>query len=98
MNIEVRKMKRAILMLLLVIVSAAYAPPSFAADQPAIATVLSALAKTDIGTKVQCTVCGMRLRVKADQPAAEYKGKYYYFCDASERDAFVQSPSMYVKK
>jgi len=57
-------MKRAILMFLLVSLSAAYAPPSFAADQPAIATVLSVPAKADIGTKTQCAVCGMKLRVK----------------------------------
>jgi YHS domain-containing protein len=91
-------MKRAILMFLLVSLSAAYGPPSFAADQPVIATVLSAPAKADIGTKTQCAVCGMKLRVKADQPVAEYKGKDYYFCDAAERDAFVQSPSMYIEK
>jgi len=35
---------------------------------------------------------------KADQPGAEYKGKDYYFCNAAERDAFVQSPLMYTKK
>jgi YHS domain-containing protein len=76
----------------------AIAPSAFAADQPGIATVLAAPAKADIGTKTQCAVCGMKLRVKADQAGAEYKGKDYYFCDANERDAFVQSPSTYLKK
>jgi YHS domain-containing protein len=91
-------MKKRLLIIVPILIGLAISPASFAADQPAIATVLGAPAKADVGTKTQCAVCGMNLKVKADQATAEYKGKDYYFCDANERDAFVQNPSTYLKK
>lgn len=91
-------MIKRLLIMLPILIGLAFSTIGFAADQPAIATVLAAPAKADIGTKTQCAVCGMKLRVKADQATAEYQSKDYYFCDATERDAFVKNPSMYVKK
>jgi len=91
-------MKKLLLIILPILIGLATATSDFAADQSAIATVLSAPPAADIGTKTKCGVCGMNVRVKASTPGAVYQGKDYYFCDANERDAFVQSPSMYVKK
>ena len=91
-------MKKWLWIIVPMLIGLAIAPLGFAADQPAIASVLAAPAPAGIGTKTQCAVCGMKLRVKPDQATAEYKGKDYYFCDANERDAFVQNPSLYLKK
>jgi len=72
--------------------------PAWCADSPAIATVLASPAAADLGTSTNCAVCGMKLYVKKDTPAAEYAGKHYYFCDTSERDAFIAHPEMYLHK
>ena len=61
-----------------------------------IATVLTQPPAADIGKKTQCAYCKMHLTVKADTPAASYKGKNYYFCDDMERDAFVKNPEKYL--
>jgi YHS domain-containing protein len=89
---------KLLLIILPILIGLATAPSAFAADKSAIATVLSAPPPADIGTKTKCGVCGMNVHVKASTPGASYQGKDYYFCDANERDAFVQSPSMYLKK
>lgn len=61
-----------------------------------IANVLAQAPASDIGKKTQCAYCKMRLTVRADTPAASYKGKNYYFCDGTERDAFVKNPDKYL--
>jgi YHS domain-containing protein len=66
------------------------------AGSNAIATVLSQPPAADIGKKTQCAYCKMHLTVKADTPAASYNGKNYYFCDGTERDAFVKDPKKYL--
>ena len=66
------------------------------AGSDAIAAVLTEPPAADIGKKTQCTYCKMHLTVKADTPAASYKGRNYYFCDDMERDAFVKQPEKYI--
>ena len=72
--------------------------PAWCADSAAIAKVLASPPAADVGTSTKCAVCGMKLHVKSDTPAAEYAGKHYYFCDTSERDAFVAHPATYLHK
>ena len=87
----------SLVLLILTATAPALSVPSFAGAD-AIATVLKTPPPGDIGTATTCAVCGMKVHVKSDTPVAEYKGKDYYFCDQSERDAFVADPSMYLKK
>lgn len=53
-------------------------------------------AKAQIGDEVACAVDGMKMRLSADTPSAEYGGKTYYFCSASEKESFLQHPERYV--
>ena len=88
------------LSILLVIfgVSLMLSPPLHAADSGNIATVLTTPPQKDVGLATKCAMCGMKLHVKSDTPAVEYKGKDYYFCDEGERDTFAQNPDQYLKK
>ncbi len=88
----------AILFALSILAIAPLSTPARCADSPAIAKVLASPPSAEVGTATKCAVCGMKLHVKSDTPGAEYAGKDYYFCDTSERDAFVQHPEMYLHK
>ena len=44
-----------------------------------------------------CPVLGTNLRVTADSPARQYKGKSYYFCCADRLKKFETDPDKYVK-
>ncbi len=88
----------AILFALSILAIAPLSTPAWCADSPAIAKVLASPPAADVGTSTKCAVCGMKLYVKSDTPAAEYAGKRYYFCDTSERDAFIAHPEMYLHK
>ncbi len=88
----------AILFALLILSIAPLSTPAWCADSPAIAKVLASPPAADVGTSTECGVCGMKLYVKSDTPAAEYAGKHYYFCDTSERDAFIEHPETYLHK
>ena len=88
----------AILFALSILAIAPLSTPAWCADSPAIAKVLASPPAADVGTSTKCAVCGMKLYVKSDTPAAEYAGKHYYFCDTSERDAFIAHPEMYLHK
>jgi YHS domain-containing protein len=89
---------RAIVLALSILSIAPLSTPARCADSSAIATVLASPPAAELGTSTKCAVCGMKLYVKKDTPAAEYAGKHYYFCDTSERDAFVAHPEMYLHK
>jgi YHS domain-containing protein len=84
--------------LVLFAVSVPLSPPVNAADTNTAATVLNAPPPKEIGAATKCAVCGMKLHVKKDTPAVEYKGKDYYFCDDAERDAFAKDPEQFLKK
>jgi P-type Cu+ transporter len=43
-------------------------------------------------------VCGMRIDPKTAAAKAEYQGKEYYFCDATEKTDFEKDPEKYLKK
>ncbi len=43
-----------------------------------------------------CPIDGMKLKVAADTPSAEYHGKIYYFCSEDEKRAFLTQPDLYV--
>ncbi|HUO03594.1 MAG TPA: hypothetical protein VMU16_00220 [Candidatus Binataceae bacterium] len=88
----------AILITLSPIAIAPHSAPAWCADSTAIAKVLASPPAADVGTTTKCAVCGMKIHVKADTPGVEYAGKRYYFCDGSERDAFVAHPEMYLHK
>ena len=88
----------AILFALSLLAIAPLSTPAWCADSPAIAKALAAPPAADVGKATKCAVCGMNLHVKSDTPGAEYRGKDYYFCDGSERDAFVEHPEMYLHK
>ena len=53
-------------------------------------------AKAQVGDDVGCAVDGMKMRLSADTPSAEYGGKVYYFCSDSEKQQFLQDPGRYV--
>lgn len=72
------------------------ATPCAAQNKP-VAKVLTVVPKADIGKKTTCAVCGMKVKVKATTPAAEYEGKNYYFCSKMDLDTFVQSPEKFVQ-
>jgi YHS domain-containing protein len=42
-----------------------------------------------------CPVDGMKVRVAADTPSAEYRGRRYYFCNEAEKRAFLEQPDRY---
>ncbi len=88
----------AILFALSILAIAPLSTPAWCADSPAIAKVLPSAPAAEVGTSTKCAVCGMKLHVKSDTPAAEYAGKHYYFCDTMERDAFIAHPEMYLHK
>lgn len=88
----------AILFTLSILAIAPLSTPARCADSPAIAKVLASPPAAEVGTSTKCAVCGMKLYVKSDTPGAEYAGKDYYFCDASERDAFIAHPDKYLHK
>lgn len=88
----------AILFALSMLAIAPLSTPARCADSPAIAKVLAAPPAAEVGTSTKCAVCGMKIHVKSDTPGAEYAGKDYYFCDTSERDAFIAKPEMYLHK
>ena len=77
---------------------APFSTPAWSADSPAIAKVLATPPAAELGTSAKCAVCGMKVYVKKDTPSVEYQGKYYYFCDDTERDAFAAHPEMYLHK
>ena len=54
-------------------------------------------AKAQIGDEVACAVDGMKMRLSADTPSADYGGKVYYFCGDSEKQEFLQHPERYVR-
>ena len=88
----------AILFALSILAIAPLSTPAWCADSPTIAKVLPSAPAADVGTSTKCAVCGMKLHVKSDTPAAEYAGQHYYFCDTMERDAFIAHPEMYLHK
>ena len=88
----------AILFTLSILAIAPLSTPARCADSPAIAKVLASPPAADVGTSTECAVCSMELHVKSDTPGAEYAGKHYYFCDTSERDAFIAHPDKYLHK
>ena len=88
----------AILFALSILAIAPLSTPSWCGDSPAIAKVLASPPAADVGTSTKCAVCGMKLHVKSDTPAAEYAGKRYYFCDKEERDSFIAHPETYLHK
>ncbi len=88
----------AILFALSILAIAPLSTPAWCADSPAIAKVLASAPAAEVGTSTKCAVCGMKLHVKSDTPAAEYAGKHYYFCDTAEREAFIANPEMYLHK
>ena len=51
-----------------------------------------------VGDEVTCPVDGMKLRVAADTPRAEYSGHVYYFCDEADRQTFLQRPERFVHR
>lgn len=51
----------------------------------------------EVGTEVNCGVCGMAMAVTADMPAVTYDGTNYFFCTPEEKAAFVADPDKYVK-
>jgi YHS domain-containing protein len=88
----------AVLSSLSILAIAPLSTPTRCADSAAVAKVLASAPAADVGTSTKCAVCGMKIHVKSDTPGAEYAGKDYYFCDTSERDAFVEHPEMYLHK
>ncbi len=48
------------------------------------------------GDEVACPVDGMKMRLSADTPSAEYGGKVYYFCSDAEKQKFLQQPQQYL--
>ena len=88
----------AVLFALSILSIAPISTPAWCADSPAIAKVLASPPAANVGTSTHCAVCGMKLYVKSDTPAAEYAGKQYYFCDTSERDSFIEHPETYLHK
>jgi YHS domain-containing protein len=46
--------------------------------------------------EVACAVDGMKMRLNADTPSAEYGGKVYYFCSDSEKQKFLEHPNQYL--
>ena len=86
----------AILFALSILSIAPLSTPAWCVDSPAIARVLASPSAADVGTSTKCAFCGMKLYVKGDTPSAEYAGKHYYFCDKSERDAFIAHPEKYL--
>ncbi|HEY9159129.1 hypothetical protein [Candidatus Binatus sp.] len=88
----------AILFALSILSIAPLSTPAWCAGSPAIARVLASPPAPDVGTSTKCTYCGMKLYVKKDTPAVEYAGKHYYFCDTTERDAFIANPEKYLHK
>jgi YHS domain-containing protein len=87
-----------IVMMSVVLCGLFYVSDSASAASPEIASVLSQPPASDIGKKTVCAYCGMHLTVKPNTPAATYDGKDYYFCDDTERDAFVKAPKQYLSK
>ena len=59
-------------------------------------TASAGAAKAQVGDEVACAVDGMKMRLSADTPSAEYGGKTYYFCSDSEKQKFLQNPERYV--
>ncbi len=88
----------AIVFALSILSIAPLSTPAWCADSSAIAKVLATPPAAELGTSTKCAVCGMKLYVKKDTAGAQYSGKDYYFCDTSERDAFIASPQMYLHK
>lgn len=43
-------------------------------------------------------VCGMQVKEKEAAGKSEYKGKTYYFCSASCKEAFDKEPAKYANK
>lgn len=48
-----------------------------------------------VGEEAVCPVDGMKVRVTADTPSAEYRGQRYYFCNEAEKTAFQAQPDRY---
>ncbi|MBI4518079.1 MAG: YHS domain-containing protein [Deltaproteobacteria bacterium] len=48
------------------------------------------------GDEIACAIDGMKMRLSADTPAAEYGGKTYYFCSDAEKQKFLQQPQQYI--
>ncbi len=88
----------AILFALSILLIAPLSTPAWCGDSPAIARVLASPPAPDVGTSTKCAFCGMKLYVTKDTPAAQYAGKHYYFCDTTERDAFIANPEKYLHK
>lgn len=88
----------AILFALSILAIAPLSTPAWCGDSPAIARVLASPPAPDVGMSTQCAFCGMKLYVKKDTPGVEYAGKQYYFCDTTERDAFIANPGKYLHK
>ncbi len=88
----------AIVFALSIFSTAPLSTPAWCADSSAIAKVLASPPASEVGTSTKCAYCGMKLYVKKDTPGAQYAGKDYYFCDTSERDAFIANPEKYLHK
>lgn len=92
-------MKRIAGMLFMVTVSSALAAPLTAVgdEREPQHREAAAVAKAKIGDKVACAVDGMKMRLEADTPTAEYRGKTYYFCSEAETKTFLENPEAYIK-
>ncbi|MFI5396021.1 MAG: YHS domain-containing protein [Candidatus Binatia bacterium] len=92
-------MKRIVGMVFMITVSSALAVPVRAAgdEREPQHREAAAPAKAKIGDSVACAVDGMRMRLEADTPIAEYRGKTYYFCSEAEKQMFLKDPEHYIK-
>lgn len=60
--------------------------------------VVRAVKKDEIGREEVCPVTGEKFKVAKETPAADYKGKAYYFCCAGCDSDFAKDPEKYLKK
>jgi YHS domain-containing protein len=73
------------------------ASPGVAEGPPAAARLAAEAKPARIGDEVTCTIDGMKMRLAADTPSAEYRGKTHYFCSEDEKRAFLQDPEHNIK-
>lgn len=78
--------------------SATFATSPAGAEDPRPAAQQAAETKrAGIGDEVTCAIDGMKMRLAADTPAAEYRGKTYYFCSEDEKRTFLRDPEHNIK-
>jgi len=53
------------------------------------------ITQEELGKKIDCPICGMKLMVSSQTLAADYKGQTYYFCNEEERAQFMRDPGKY---